>query len=125
LKPVAQENQTTINATLVFFYSEQTGVSSQDFKTLEAWNNLGYMVKKGEKSYAIWGQRTKKTVNLEESRIAGEPEVIDFFPIVYLFSIDQVVKKEAWQSQQAMEATEAQTRKPRKGKSTKAIEAQA
>ena len=34
LKPLADENQTSINAALVFFYSEQTGVSAQDFKTL-------------------------------------------------------------------------------------------
>ena len=94
LKDVAKENQSTINAALIFYYAEQTGVSSQDFKTLESWNNLGYMVRKGEKSYAIWGQLTKKTVNVEEGQIAGVPEVIEFYPIVSLFSIDQVVKKE-------------------------------
>jgi hypothetical protein len=47
LKPLADENQTSINAALVFFYSEQTGVSAQDFKTLESWNTMGYMSRKG------------------------------------------------------------------------------
>jgi antirestriction protein ArdC len=100
LKPLADENQTSINAALVFFYSEQTGVSSQDFKTLDAWNTMGYMVKKGEKSYSIWGQLTKKTINLEEGRIAGEPDVIEFYPMVSLFSIDQVIKREPRQTSQ-------------------------
>jgi antirestriction protein ArdC len=125
LKPVAQENQTTINAALVFYYSEQTGVPSQDFKTLEAWNNLGYIVKKGEKSFAIWGQLTKKTINLEEGRIAGEPNVIEFFPIVSLFSIDQVRKKEPRQAPQRVEITAVKTQKTRKGKESKAVAAQA
>jgi antirestriction protein ArdC len=98
LKPLADENQTSINAALVFFYSEQTGVSAQDFKTLESWNTIGYMVKKGEKSYSIWGQLTKKTTNLEEGRIAGVPDVVTFYPMVSLFSIDQVIKREPRQT---------------------------
>ena len=92
LKATAVENQTSINAALVFFYSEQTGVTSQDFKTLDEWNRTGYIVKKGEKSFSIWGQLTTKTINLEEGRIAGEPEVIEYYPMVALFSIDQVTK---------------------------------
>jgi antirestriction protein ArdC len=100
LKPLADENQTSINAALVFFYSEQTGVSAQDFKTLESWNTLGYMVKKGEKSYSIWGQLTKKTTNLEEGLIAGVPDVVTFYPMVSLFSIDQVIKREPRQASQ-------------------------
>jgi hypothetical protein len=98
LKQLADENQTSINAALVFFYSEQTGVSAQDFKTLESWNTMGYMVKKGEKSYSIWGQLTKKTTNLEEGLIAGVPDVVTFYPIVSLFSIDQVIKREPRQA---------------------------
>jgi antirestriction protein ArdC len=104
LKPLADENQTSINAALVFFYSEQTGVSAQDFKTLESWNTLGYMVKKGEKSYSIWGQLTKKTTNLEEGLIAGVPDVITFYPMVSLFSIDQVTKREPRQTVTKVEA---------------------
>jgi hypothetical protein len=94
---------------LVFFYSEQTGVSAQDFKTLESWNTMGYMVKKGEKSYSIWGQLTKKTTNLEEGLIAGVPDVVTFYPIVSLFSIDQVTKREPRQTVKAViEVTEVQ-----------------
>jgi hypothetical protein len=109
LKPLADENQTSINAALVFFYVEQTGVSAQDFKTLESWNTMGYMVKKGEKSYSIWGQLTKKTINLEEGLIAGVPDVVTFYPIVSLFSIDQVIKREPRQTVKAIiEAAEVQ-----------------
>jgi antirestriction protein ArdC len=134
LKPLADENQTSINAALVFFYSEQTGVSAQDFKTLESWNTLGYMVKKGEKSYSIWGQLTKKTINLEEGRIAGEPDVIEFYPMVSLFSIDQVIKREPRQAVQAVQAVQAlelvkieikPTKNTRKGKKDKVVEVQA
>jgi antirestriction protein ArdC len=136
LKPLAQENQTSINAALVFFYSEQTGVSSQDFKTLESWNTLGYMVKKGEKSYSIWGQLTKKTTNLEEGLIAGVPDVVTFYPIVSLFSIDQVIKREPRQAVQAVKVVvEVQalelvkievkpTKNTRKGKKDKVVEVQ-
>jgi antirestriction protein ArdC len=131
LKQLADENQTSINAALVFFYSEQTGVSAQDFKTFESWNTMGYMVKKGEKSYSIWGQLTKKTINLEEGRIAGEPDVIEFFPMVSLFSIDQVIKREPRQAVKTVqEVTEVQvlelvkievepTKSTRKGKKIK------
>jgi hypothetical protein len=104
LKQVAEDSQTSINAALVFFYSEQTGVSAQDFKTLESWNTMGYMVKKGEKSYSIWGQLTRKTINLEEGRIAGEPDVIEFYPMVSLFSIDQVIKREPRQTVKVVQA---------------------
>jgi antirestriction protein ArdC len=137
LKQLADENQTSINAALVFFYSEQTGVSAQDFKTLEAWNTLGYMVKKGEKSFSIWGQLTKKTINLEEGRIAGEPDVIEFYPMVSLFSIDQVIKREPRQTVKAViEVADVQelelvkievksTKGTRKGKKDKTAVAQA
>jgi N-terminal domain of anti-restriction factor ArdC len=131
LKQLAEENQTSINAALVFFYAEQTGVSSQDFKTLESWNTMGYMVKKGEKSYSIWGQLTKKTINLEEGLIAGVPDVVTFYPIVSLFSIDQVMKREPRQAVKAIiEVLEVQalelvkievapTKSTRKGKKVK------
>jgi antirestriction protein ArdC len=128
LKPLADENQTSINAALVFFYSEQTGVSSQDFKTLESWNTIGYMVKKGEKSYSIWGQKTKKTTNIEEGLIAGVPDVVTFYPIVSLFSIDQVIKREPRQMVQAVAEVQelelvkievAPTKNTRKGKKAK------
>jgi hypothetical protein len=131
LKPLADENQTSINAALVFFYAEQTGVSAQDFKTLESWNTMGYMVKKGEKSYSIWGQLTRKTINLEEGLIAGVPDVVTFYPIVSLFSIDQVIKREPRQTVKAVqEVVEIQalelvkievapTKSTRKGKKAK------
>jgi antirestriction protein ArdC len=137
LKQLADENQTSINAALVFFYSEQTGVSAQDFKTLEAWNTLGYMVKKGEKSFSIWGQLTKKTTNLEEGLIAGVPDVVTFYPMVSLFSVDQVIKREPRQTVKAVvEVAEVQalelvkievktTKSTRKGKKDKTAIAQA
>jgi antirestriction protein ArdC len=137
LKPLADENQTSINAALVFFYSEQTGVSAQDFKTFDSWNTLGYMVKKGEKSYSIWGQLTKKTTNLEEGLIAGVPDVVTFYPMVSLFSIDQVIKREPRQTVKAVvEVAEVQvlelvkievkpTKNTQKGKKAKTEVAQA
>jgi predicted nuclease with RNAse H fold len=137
LKPLVDENQTSINAALVFFYSEQTGVSAQDFKTLESWNTMGYMVKKGEKSYSIWGQLTKKTINLEEGLIAGVPDVVTFYPMVSLFSIDQVIKREPRQAVKAIiEVAEVQalelvkievkpTKNTQKGKKAKTEVAQA
>jgi hypothetical protein len=65
------------------------------------------MVKKGEKSYSIWGQLTKKTINVEEGQIAGVPDVVTFYPIVSLFSIDQVIKREPRQMVQAAQEVQA------------------
>ena len=127
-KSVADENQTSINAALVFFYSEQTGVSSQDFKTLESWNKMGYMVKKGEKSYSIWGQLTSKTINVEEGLIAGVPDVVKFYPMISLFSVDQVVKREPRQTVTAVPVVAEKmeiTKTTRKGKKDKTEVAQA
>ena len=129
LKSVADENQTSINAALVFFYAEQTGVSSQDFKTLDSWNKMGYMVKKGEKSYSIWGQLTSKTINVEEGLIAGVPDVVKFYPMISLFSVDQVVKREPRQPQtvtavQVVPVVAKITKTTRKGKKDKVVVAQ-
>ncbi len=93
MKAVARENDMSLNAVLLYHYAEQTGQAVQDFKTLSAWNAEGYSVKKGERAFGIWGKRTKKTVNVEEGRIAGEPEVIEYYPYVGLFHAAQVVKR--------------------------------
>jgi hypothetical protein len=97
------------------------------------------MVKKGEKSYSIWGQLTKKTTNLEEGLIAGVPDVVTFYPIVSLFSIDQVIKREPRQAVQAVQVVEGvqeveglelvkievnPTKNTRKGKKDKTVEVQ-
>jgi N-terminal domain of anti-restriction factor ArdC len=93
LKPMAYEAQTSLNAALVFHYAEQTGKQSQDFKTLEAWNTEGYIVKKGEKSFMIWTKPEKMTLNIEDGHIAKEAEVITVYKLVHLFHIGQVVKR--------------------------------
>jgi antirestriction protein ArdC len=93
LQPMAKENQSTINATLIFHYATIEGVTSQDFKTYDEWQKLGFSINKGEKAFSIWDKRKKITINLEDSLIAGEPEVIEFSPMKYLFHVKQVSKK--------------------------------
>lgn len=59
-------------------------------RSLEGWNQLGYLVKKGEKGLPIWRQKENITVK-EES---GEEKNVSFHGIAYLYSEHQVRKIE-------------------------------
>lgn len=125
LKPMAQESQTSLNAALVFHYAEQTGKQAQDFKTLDAWNKEGYIIKKGEKSYMIWAKPEKITLNIEDGLIAKEAEVVTLYKLVHLFHIGQVVKRnEVKEKQETVTNTQPQGKQVKKtfkkGQSNKA-----
>ncbi len=94
LKPLAIESQTSLNAALVFHYAEQTGKDAQDFKTLATWNEEGYTVRKGEKSFMIWAKPEKMTMNLSEAQIGQEAEVVTVYKLVHLFHVGQVFKRQ-------------------------------
>jgi hypothetical protein len=107
LKPVAVESQTSLNATLVFHYAEQTGKDAQDFKTLAAWNEEGFRVKKGEKSFIIWAKPEKMTMNVTDGQIGQEAEVVTVYKLVHLFHIGQVFKPKEEKQEVAVIALKA------------------
>jgi hypothetical protein len=85
----------TINEILIDeFYTDE---ENQEFKTLFDWSKNGFKVLKGSKSFLIWGKPRKlkdKTEAPKPQATEGEDES-EFYPLCYLFSNAQVVKKDA------------------------------
>ena len=114
---MAQESQTTLNAALVFHYAEQTGKDAQDFKTLATWNEEGYTVRKGEKSFMIWAKPEKMTMNLSEAQIGQEAEVVTVYKLVHLFHVGQVFKRQMGKQEMPTVSTSTTVKKAvKKGK---------
>ena len=77
------EQAPSLNSLLKKHYSEHNGTT--ELKTFEEWKKEGYIVKKGEQSFLIWGTPVEKTDN---------NITIVFFPIKHLFDKKQVHKIE-------------------------------
>ena len=60
----------TINDILVTQYKEETG--AETFHTYKDWLELGYQVRKGEKSFRVWGR--PRTATKEHQQPNGETE---------------------------------------------------
>lgn len=74
----------TVNEALIKKIYKQGNATT--FKTIDEWNKEGYKVRKGSKAYAIWGK---------EIEVQNEDSIIKFFPLVYLFSNEQVFKTDS------------------------------
>ena len=72
----------TVNQALIDIYS---GGRQITFNTLRQWNELGKKIKKGSKAFAVWA-RPKKIQKPEPDNA----EEMQYFPICYLFSEEQV-----------------------------------
>lgn len=80
----------TVNEILIeeFYTNEENTI----FKTLREWSKEGYKVKKGEKAFLIWGK--PRAINKKEAQQPKEDEEKeDFYPICFIFSNAQVVKR--------------------------------
>ena len=75
------------------FYTDE---ENEEFKTLFQWSKDGYKVKKGSKSFLVWGKPKKKEkgMNTQNSQNQEEDES-EFYPLCYLFSNAQVIKRDA------------------------------
>ena len=75
----------TINQIIVehFYKSDQ----DREFKTFKTWIKDGFAVRKGEKAFLLWGRKKQ-----EVQKPSGETETeeLEFFPITYVFSNNQV-----------------------------------
>jgi len=73
------------------FYKDEINT---EFNTLHQWSNLGFKVKKGSVSFAVWG-RPKARQDAENRVKEDTPEdnKENFYPLCYLFSNAQVEKR--------------------------------
>lgn len=74
----------TVNEGLKSIYLMQ---GHSEFKTLEQWEKAGKRVNKGSKAFYLWGKQTEKNVVDPDT---GEEIEVKFFPLVALFSNNQV-----------------------------------
>lgn len=72
-----------------YFYTDE---KNTEFHTYKGWQELGYQVKKGSKSFVIWG---RKRQNIDDKKAATEEkDQYKFFPLAFIFSNNQVEKIE-------------------------------
>jgi hypothetical protein len=85
----------SVNEGLVNFYREKIGQATGEpveFQTFKGWKDKGFKVRKGEKSFVVWGSpvKTKKKEEVKENN-ETEPDG-KFYPLSYLFCSLQVEK---------------------------------
>ena len=79
---VKMEQYGTVNEAIIDLFYKEAG----ELNTFMQWKEKGFCVKNGSKAYVVWGSpRRIKSKDAEE----GE-EGTEFFPVCYLFSINQV-----------------------------------
>ena len=72
----------TINEGLLSIYNLQ---GHSQLKTFEQWKALGKSVKKGSKAFYLWGKQVSREITEN-----GECKEVKFFPLIALFSENQV-----------------------------------
>ncbi len=78
-----------VNDVLLILYKEETG--QEDFKTFHDWKNAGFKVKKGEKSFRVWGRPKMISSKAEGGNENADPQrPYEFFPMCCLFHGGQV-----------------------------------
>ena len=68
-----------------------------ELKTFEEWKQAGFYIRKGEKAILLWGHPKPSRQAKEAAKQAGKPEEeaeIDFYPLAYLFSNQQVAPRQ-------------------------------
>jgi hypothetical protein len=85
----------TVNEGLVYLYKKETG--AETFNTFNEWRALGYKVKKGEKSFAVWSSPKEMTKETKEE--SGEVTTDEYkaFATCNLFHEGQVEKREGFE----------------------------
>jgi hypothetical protein len=82
----------TINEALVQMYSDN---GFKELKSLYQWNQLGRLIKQGEKALLLWGRpRGKKREPVAAGSSSQDQEdEYSFFPLAYVFDITQTREK--------------------------------
>lgn len=101
-----------VNDFLLVMHQQATGCET--FKTFHDWKKAGYKVKKGSKSYRVWGSPLKAKKQGEEQpapEVEGESDVektFKFWPMCSLFTENQVEPIEGCEESQEAEKQEPQ-----------------
>ena len=102
-----------VNDFLLVMHQKATGCET--FKTFHDWKKAGYKVKKGSKSYRVWGSPLKAKKQGEEQQAAPAAEVkgksdaektFKFWPMCSLFNDSQVEPVEGGEEPQQVEKQE-------------------
>lgn len=90
---IPESEDGTINGLLRAMYAQQ---GHTELKTFDEWKEAGYIVRKGQKAFLLWGRPRKHDTD-KEAATAGEDnepqdsaQQEDFFPVCYVFSQLQV-----------------------------------
>lgn len=78
----------TVNEILIEMYTDS---QNTEFHTLYQWSEKGFKVKKGSKSFLVWGKPKDHQKTQAEQTEEDEDK---FFPLCYLFSNAQVEPRE-------------------------------
>jgi len=83
-----------VNEYLIERHKKESGCD--DFRTFVEWKKSGYTVKKGEKSFDVWGSPRKAKAAQDETAEKGDEEGREYklFPVCSLFNESQVKKIE-------------------------------
>lgn len=82
-KLIATDDFTTINEAIINGIYKEENPDIIDFKTYKQWKEEGKQVKKGSKSFVIWGKPKKAQ---EEKPDSEETDKYKYWPMCYLFS---------------------------------------
>ena len=80
----------SVNEILIGMY---TDAENKEFHTLHQWSAKGFKVKKGSKSFLVWG-KPKDHQKAEADQAPTDEDDDKFFPLCYLFSNAQVEPRE-------------------------------
>lgn len=61
-----------------------------NLKTLKQWNKEGFLIKKGEHAFLLWGTPVNRTGKQPDTE---QDEETEFFPVCFVFSQNQVQPK--------------------------------
>lgn len=83
---------TCVNDVLLVMHKENTGF--KDFRRFDQWKEAGFAVKKGEKSYRVWGtpKRIPKNGAEETKEKQNAEDTYKYWPMCSLFNESQVEK---------------------------------
>lgn len=88
VKPLIETGEIeSVNEGIVNHYKEEFGFET--LKTFNQWKNDGMFVKKGSKAFAVWGSPQ----NIPHPDPDSEKDEMEYFPLCYLFSNQQVTER--------------------------------
>lgn len=79
----------TINQGLKELYKNQ---GHRVLKSFREWKKEGKSVRKGERALLLWGRPKQTVITKAIESGKNEEEILDFFPLAYVFSENQIIQ---------------------------------